>query len=121
MTSRRRGQTLVASLIVIAIIAILAVALLGGSGKSSRADGLGKTLPTQVKLKAKDEACKSNLGQVRASIMIARSNADDAPPADLSETRLGADFLKCPIGGESYSYDAATGTVTCPHPGHESY
>ena len=119
--SRRRGQTLVASLIVIVIIAILAVTLLGGSGKSSRADGLGKTLPTQVKLKAKDEACKSNLSQVRSAILIARTNADDAPPVDLSETRLGADFLKCPIGGESFVYDASAGTVTCPHPGHEQY
>lgn len=119
--SRRSGQTLVASLIVIVIIAILAVTLLGGSGKSSRADGLGRTLPTQVKLKAKDDACMSNLRQVRASIMIARSNADDAPPSSLDETGLSTDFLKCPIGGEPFAYSADSGTVTCPHPGHEQY
>lgn len=119
--SWRSGQTLVASLIVIVIIAILAVTLLGGSGKSSRADGLGRTLPTQVKLKAKDDACMSNLRQARAGIMIARSNADDAPPSSLGETGLSADFLKCPIGGEPFAYDAESGTVTCPHPGHEQY
>lgn len=118
---RQSGQTLVATLIVIVIIAILAVTLLGGDGKSARPDGLGRTLPTQVKLKAQDDACMSNLGQVRAAIMIARSNADDAPPADLSETGLGADFLKCPIGGEPFRYDATSGTVSCPHPGHEKY
>lgn len=119
--TKQAGQTLVATLIVVVIVAMLAVALLGGSGQSSRPDGLGRTLPTQVKLKAKDDVCMSNLGQVRSAILIARSNADDAPPADLSETRLGSDFLKCPIGGEPFAYNAESGTVSCPHPGHEKY
>lgn len=119
--NKQSGQTLVASLFVIAIIAILAVTMLRGSGESSRPDGLGRTLPTQVKLKAKDDVCISNLGQVRSSIMIARANADDAPPAELSETGLSADFMKCPIGGEPFVYNAESGTVSCPHPGHEKY
>lgn len=120
----RKGQTLVATLIVIVIIAMLAVVFMTGSlsgGKSSRKDGLGKTIPGAVKLAARDDVCRSNLGQARLAIQVARSNADDAPPATLEETKLSKDFLTCPIGKEAYTYDAQTGEVHCPHPGHEKY
>jgi len=120
----RRGQTLAATLIVIAIIAILAVAFMTGSlsgGSSNRKDGLGKTIPGAAKLAAKDDVCRSNLGQVRMAIQIARSNADDTPPTSLAEVQLGNDFKQCPIGKEPYVYKPETGEVSCPHPGHEKY
>ncbi len=120
----RRAQTLVATLIVIVIIAMLAVVLMNGSlgpGKSSRKDGLGTTIPGAVKLAARDDVCRSNLGQTRMGIQIARSNADDTPPATLDEIRIGKDFLQCPIGKEPYSYDPQTGDVKCVHLGHEKY
>lgn len=116
------GQTLVASLVVIAIIAILAVALLGGSrGPSPRKDGQGSGPAGLTRLAAKDEVCRNNLGQMRASILIARTNADDQPPATLAECGLSETYQKCAIGGEAYVYDPSTGTVTCPHQGHEKY
>ena len=124
---RRRGQTLVATLVVIAIMAILAVALLrpwavGGTAKPARADGKGETVPGLVKLKADDTVCRSNLDQVRSFIQIARGNADDQPPAALAEIQgLPKDFLACPLGKEPYAYDPTTGTVRCVHPGHEKY
>ncbi len=120
----KRGQTLVATLIVLVIIAMLAVVMMNGSlgpGQSSRKDGLGTTIPGKVKLAAKDDVCRSNLSQTRLGIQIARTNADDAPPATLDETRIGKDFMACPIGKEPYQYDAQTGEVKCVHLGHEKY
>ncbi|HWD40667.1 MAG TPA: hypothetical protein VG944_17595 [Fimbriimonas sp.] len=128
---RRRtesAQTLVASLIVIAIILILVVVMFKGSGAfgskdqpSPRKDGLGTTVIGGVKYAAKDEVCRSNLSQVRSAIEIFKTTNDDQPPATLADTRIGNDFYQCPIGHEPYRYDPTTGRVTCPHPGHESF
>ncbi len=123
---RQRGQTLVATLIVIAIMGVLAVAMLrpwavGGTQKPARADGLGNSMPGLVKLKTEDTVCQSNISQVRQMIQIAMGG-DDTPPASLKDLRgLPKEFLTCPIGKEPYQYDPATGTVKCVHPGHEKY
>jgi len=122
----QRGQTLVASLVVIAIIAILLVVFMKGSGAfgqtaSPRADGKGTTIPGLVKYKAEDTVCKSNLGQVRMALSIAHDSGDETWPQTLQETKLGSDFYRCPIGKEPYTYDPQTGEVHCPHPGHEKY
>ena len=123
---RQRGQTLVATLIVIAIMGILAVALLkpwavGGTAKPARADGKGNTVPGLVKLKAEDEVCRSNLGQVRLGIQVAQSSGEDAAPQSISDLKLPREFSYCPLGKEPYAYDPSTGTVHCVHPGHEKY
>ena len=119
-----RGQTLVASLIVIAIIAILAVVMLKGSGggdmKAARADGRGQTLPGLVKAKAEDTTCQSNLNQLRQGIAVYETSNDGFPPR-MDDTRLGANFYKCPMGGETYQYEPSTGKVFCPHLGHEKF
>lgn len=122
------GQTLAASLVVIAIIGVLAVVLFKGSGafgakSSPRADGRGTTVPGLVKAKAEDTKCRNYLGQLRASLEIARTNNEDQFPSTLEETRLGSTFYGCPMGKgkEPYSYDPTTGRVSCIHPGHEKY
>ncbi len=120
----KRGFGLVEILVVLAILAALAgvmyVGLGMGKGGSTRKDGKGQTIIGASMYKAKDEVCKSNLGQVRASIQI-RHTTDDEYPASLEDTRLGKDFYSCPIGKEPYVYDPQEGTVKCPHPGHEDY
>lgn len=123
---RRRGQTLVATLIVIAIMGILAVALLkpwavGGTAKPARADGKGTTVPGLVKLKAEDDVCRSNLGQVRLAIQVAQSSGEDAAPPSITDLKLPKSFLSCPLGKEPYEYDPTAGTAKCVHPGHEKY
>ena len=124
----KRGQTLAATLIVLVIMAILAVVLFRGSGafsgekpKSSRPDGHGTTVLGAAEYAARDDVCRSNLGQVRAALVIATQSNEDTPPTDLKETKLPAEFYSCPIGKEPYAYDPATGVVHCVHPGHEKY
>jgi competence protein ComGC len=121
--SSESGQTLVASLIVIAIIAILTVVMLKGTGgdtKAGRPDGRGNTIPGMVKMQAEDTVCRSNLNQIRMAIGM-RETTDGTFPSSLEECKLGDNFTKCPIGGERYQYDASTGKVFCPHLGHEKY
>ena len=120
----RKGQTLVATLIVLVIIAMLAVTLMNGSlgaGQSTRADGLGTTIPGKVMYGAKDDVCRSNLSQARSAIAIAKMDNDDKPPASVDELRLSKDFLACPVGKEPFVYNPEDGTIKCVHPGHEKY
>jgi type II secretory pathway pseudopilin PulG len=123
-----RGQTLVATLLVLVIIAILAVVMLrgsntfgmGGKEEKGRPDGRGGTMPGLVKARAEDTVCQSNLQQIRMAIQMQRTTNDE-PPARLEDTKIGENFYKCPLGGERYQYDAATGKVFCPHLGHEKF
>jgi len=122
----RQGQSLVGTLVAIAILILLGlVFVFGGFGKSNtmpeRADGKGETLIGRSALRAQDTKCASALSQVRQAIQIATDPVDDTRPATLQDTRLGEQFYRCPIGKEPYAYDAATGRVMCPHPGHEKY
>jgi hypothetical protein len=128
MKRLQSGQTLAATLIVLAIIAVLAVVMMKGSGafgvtKSPRADGRGTTIPGLVKAKTEDTVCRNYLGQLRASLEIAKMNNDEQYPATLEETRLGKTYYGCPMGKgkEPYQYNPQTGQVWCTHPGHEKY
>ena len=103
---------------------ILAVpfALLGCTETGNqRADQVGHTVVGQSMARAKDNVCIENLKQVRAAIIIARTNADDTPPASLSELKLPAEMIVDPIDKKPYTYNAADGTVQCDHPGHKKY
>lgn len=125
---KQRGNTLVATLVVVAIILVLVVVFMkpniGGLTAPTtppRKDNKGKTTLGLAKADAQDEVCKANLGQVRQSIQVAEASDSDAHPASLDELRLPASVTHCPIGNEAYTYDSASGTVHCPHPGHEKY
>lgn len=126
MRTKRAGQTLAASLIVIAIIAILAALyFMPRGGQSSRADGKGKTTVGAVMMEAKDTQCVNNLSQIRQLIYVqTQTNGEDDPemPANLAEVRgLSESMTRCPIGKEPYLYDSESGKAKCPHPGHEKY
>jgi type II secretory pathway pseudopilin PulG len=125
---KNQAFTMVSTLVTIVLICMLSVAFFYGGGmfqkggpKSSRADGLGRTIPGAAEEAARDTVCRSNLTQVRESIMVTQTNGEDTHPESLAELHLPAEVLKCPIGHEAYIYDPATGQVHCPHPGHEKY
>lgn len=127
---KRNGSAMIGTLIAVAIILIMVVVLFRGGcgdalglpsvGKSTRADGKGATTVGLVKAKAQDDVCKGNLEQLRQMISVEKTT-DDQAPASLNAIHAPASILKCPIGGEAYVYDPATGAVHCPHPGHEKY
>ncbi|HEY3780488.1 MAG TPA: prepilin-type N-terminal cleavage/methylation domain-containing protein [Fimbriimonadaceae bacterium] len=121
---KQRGQTIVAMMIVLVIILVLVVVFFGvrKSGDSPRADKKGYTNLGLVRYSALDTKCQSDIQQLRLSIKMTHdSNVDEGYPATLEDTKLGEEFYKCPVGGEKYVYDPATGEVHCPHPGHEKY
>jgi hypothetical protein len=116
-------------MITVAIIMILMVVMMKGSGwlgapgaaQSKRADGKGTTVLGAAKYAAEDTVCQSDLAQIRQSIIVYKTSNDDQAPARLEDTKLGDQFYRCPVGHEAYVYDPATGQVHCPHPGHENY
>ncbi len=113
---------MVSVLIVIGLTLMFAMGGFGMTGQNvERPDGKGETLIGKVKYAAKDDVCRSNLGQARQFVQIATDPVDDLKPEDLNAAKVPPDFQKCAVGGEAYIYDAATGTVTCPHAGHEKY
>ena len=124
---RRRGWTLVGTMATLVIIVLLMGATMYGSGMlkgqapNSRKDGLGKTIPGQARYRAKDEVCRSNIGQVRQALQILSINEEDRPPESLSEVKVPAEMKACAVGFEPYMYDPSTGAVACVHPGHEKY
>jgi len=122
---KRSGNTMIGVLVVVAIIVALVVVFYGkGAGGNSmpeRADKKGETVIGKSLYAAKDDQCRNGLDQVRASIAINTDPVEGTKPASLEATRLGAQFYKCPVGGEAYAYDPKTGKVHCPHPGHEAY
>ena len=120
----RSGQLgLVALLVVVLIAAILAVVVLLPKMRTKTSGLLGgKPMPQAAMERAKDVQCMSNLRSIREAIVLYKQQNETWPGifTDL-KMGVGADFFKCPVGKEDYQYDTKTGSVHCPHPGHEAY
>lgn len=123
---KRKGFTLIATLITVAIICILMVIMMqsytpaiDSVTRSAAATTGGKA--QDMNISTVDLACKGNLSQLRQAIQAAKLSSGDENPPDLQSVGIGANFYKCPVGGEAYVYDPATGTVHCPHPGHQNF
>ncbi len=123
--SRQAGfLVLIELLIVVLIIAALAAFYLTSSGSLLGGGGGGKkggptTMPGKAREQAESAVCRNNLQQVRAAVATQFATAGSNPP-DLASLQVGVP-LTCPVGGESYEYDASTGQVHCTHEGHEAY
>lgn len=112
----RRGFSLVEILVVVAILALLAAFLMPRYLSSSKTAG-GKTIPSPMQ-RAHGVECTNNLAQIRQALQIAAGADEENRPKSLSELHLPASMLVCPVGGEPYQYNPATGQVRCLHPGH---
>jgi hypothetical protein len=125
---KRNGFTLISTLLTVVIICVLMVFMMQGyngtmgiGAPSTRKDGKGTTVYGGAILSAKDQVCKSNLTQVREALQAAKLSGDEGNPPDIKSAGIGDSFYNCPVGGEPYKYDPATGQVHCVHPGHETY
>ncbi|MCG9894175.1 MAG: hypothetical protein MH204_01710 [Fimbriimonadaceae bacterium] len=92
-----------------------------GEKAPPRADGKGETVIGRSALAAKDTVCRENLRQIRAALQAAAAMSVDEPPQSLDEVPGIASIRSCPVGETPYVYDPQSGTVSCPHPGHESH
>ena len=115
--SRSRGSfTMIGLLAAMVIMAILVVMYLSGPGGQGVPAGGARTTPGRAKESAQSTLCASNLTQLRTAITI-HQGMHNAYPRSLEELQTGIE-LTCPVGEEPYEYDAQTGQVRCPHPGH---
>jgi hypothetical protein len=120
---RNRGQTLVASLIVIAIILVCVVIFMKGTGDTkpiAKADGRGQTTLGNVRATAQDEVCKSGLSQVRQLLQVAKATDEETKFTSVAEIPGATSVSTCPVGKEPYTIDES-GKVKCPHPGHGKF
>lgn len=117
------GALVAAAIIVGAVVYLFASppGTATGSQPAPRADGKGTTVIGRPAFEAKDEVCKSNLGNVRLSIQTKTDPVENTFPQSIEELGLPQSTVVCPIDKVPYEYDPQTGTARCPHPGHESY
>ncbi|MBX3112514.1 MAG: hypothetical protein KF857_10935 [Fimbriimonadaceae bacterium] len=123
--SGRGGLVGVIAAAAVALVLVLVFtngsSIFGGKKEPERADGQGKTLVGKSLLKAKDTVCLEQLQEDRQMIQVATDPVEETKPASLAEAKVTGDLARCPIGKEPYVYDPATGSIHCPHPGHEKY
>jgi len=117
--SERGFLTLIGLLVVIVIIGILFALYFGGTGPKSAGPAGATTTPGRAVEQARDVVCRNNLAQIRAAIQTYVATSGAYPPS-LESLEVGIP-LNCPVGGEPYVYDPATGQVHCVHPGHGRY
>jgi hypothetical protein len=111
---------LIGLLVVLVIIMLLYKAEFGGPAPgASHAPGEPQTRLGAAVNQADKVVCRNNLSQLRAAIGIYQGTYGSFPPS--LEGLQSNVALKCPVGGEPYQYDPATGTVHCVHPGHEAF
>lgn len=135
--SNESGQwTLIGILLAMAIIVVLVLVLFARDSAISPESRLeqaaeesgvevqvqpGQTGVGAVMDKSKEPICRSNLQQIRLHVQIVQGQSGQFPPM-LDERKVGAgSILACPVSGQQYSYDPATGVVKCATPGHEQF
>lgn len=130
MKLNNRGNfSLIGLLAAMVIIVVLAAIYFGKGGGLSTVKSDSKLLDQSSKKqtligKSLDTGqsvdCREHLRQIRAGISTYKlSSGSDENPATLKDIKLGTsvDYFKCPVSEQAYTYNPATGTVTCPtHP-----
>lgn len=131
MKRNNKGNwTLIGMLVAIVIVGVVAAMMFTGGNMStvkkdsSLVDQYSKkqTVYGKAMDKAKGEDCRQRLNQVRTAIQNEKAvSTTEGNPKSLNDLGLSPGYLKCPVGGQNYIYDPATGTVRCPYPGHANF
>lgn len=117
MKNRQNGFALVEMLVVIVIIAILAIILIP---KYTGVNAVGKDKITAPVQRAHSMECLNNLQQIRSAVTLYTTQNDEYPPSPEALTgSISGTSFKCPVSGNPYNYDPASGKVSCSTPGHE--
>ncbi len=119
--TRRAGFTAISMVISLVIILVL-IWIFFSYGTRSLGGRAQVGPPQQVIGQAKDLVCRDNLRQIRQALQLAQmGEAEDHFPASLDNLGLSQEQLKCPVSGEAYAYDPASGRVSCNYPRHKGY
>lgn len=110
----RQGFVLVEILIVIAIIALIVVGYYGLTRNGEDGEETPST-PRQAIDRGMMVECAANLRNLRAEIQIFNAEHGRYPQTFTPSGAVGS----CPVSGEAYVYDPATGAISCRTPGHE--
>jgi prepilin-type N-terminal cleavage/methylation domain-containing protein len=115
----RHGFSLIEILVVMVLLVVAAAFILPHYLGGKTMDGKKVKSPIAA---AHEVECSSDLNQVRHAISMGKMmNENEANPSDMASMKLPREITHCPIGGEEYVYNAQTGEVHCPHPGHERF
>jgi len=120
----KRGQAAVGLIGILVSVAILLLVLRYFIFPVGNTSSVGTNLPEESMKRGEGVVCMQNLRSIRQSIEAWKvSNDGENPPSldQLSEYKSTPEIFKCAVGGEAYTYDAQTGSVKCPHPGHGNY
>jgi hypothetical protein len=95
---------------------------LSQTGGASSTGDQPASLALKVEQRAQGVQCQQNIRQLRMMIGMEKDQTENGGyPPSLQAIRGAEQITQCPVGGEPYTYDPATGRVSCPHPGHENY
>lgn len=131
--NNRGNWSLIGLLVVVAIIGVAIYFMFGKGGglssvksnsglvdqSSNKQTVYGKAIDT-----AKGTDCRERLNQIRLGINTFKvSDPNGANPPSLRDavSNVAPDYFKCPVSGQAYIYDPATGTVRCPYPSHAKF
>ena len=120
---RNKGQTMVASLIVVAIILVCVVLMMKGTSGAkpiAKADGRGQTVLGNARATAQDQVCLSQIDQARQLLSVAKATDEEAKFTSVADIPGAKGVSACPVGHEPYTIDE-TGKIKCPHPGHGKF
>jgi len=104
--------------VLVVLAAFLLPRYLGRSGQP------GVNAPATPIERASGVECQSYLQQIRQAMQLYLPDHEERYPGNLMELKsygVADGMLACPVGKEPYRYDPVSGTVRCPHPGHERF
>jgi hypothetical protein len=125
-TNAESGYIGYLAMVLAAAVVLVVAAFLWGQKERRTTTGpepQPQTIPGQAVQKGHDVECMSNLRSIRQAIEMSKITDERLPSnlQELSSAGITADMTRCPVSGQPYRYDPASGNVWCTTPGHQNY